>query len=129
MRIAIPVALLLLPAAACGGSTPTGTGAAPAAPSATPQVVQIHESEFKLDPAQITVRAGAVTFNLSDDGKASHDLHIAPAGTTNEIGSASRMQPGGTASFTVTLQPGTYDIWCGVGQHRQAGMQGTVKVT
>lgn len=128
----LPV-LAALALAACGGAAGTSaTGSTPTSPpaSAPPsvdasagQVVMIEESEFKLTPARISVKAGRVTFDLSDTGKASHDLHIAPAGTANEL------VAGGTATFTVTLAPGTYAIWCGVPGHRQAGMQGTVTAT
>ncbi|MBJ7601997.1 MAG: cupredoxin domain-containing protein [Candidatus Dormibacteraeota bacterium] len=129
----LPLAVLVI--AACGGgssgSGTAGTSAPSATTSPTPtaQVVTIHETEFKLDPALVTVKAGTITFNLMDDGKFPHDLHIAPKGTTNDVGAAQRMTAGGMTSFTVTLQAGTYDMWCAVDSHRQQGMQGTITVT
>ncbi len=141
--LAAPLAASLLaltaPLAACGGSpsaapsspaatgvaiAPSGGGSAPAAQSVT-----VHESEFKLDPAAVSVKAGTVTFQVVDDGQAPHDLHIAPKGSSAEVGASQRVTAGGTTSFTVTLQPGTYDMWCGVPGHRNLGMQGTVTVS
>lgn len=29
---------------------------------------------------------------------------------------------GSVEELTVTLQPGTYEVWCSVGNHRQRGM-------
>ncbi|MDQ6899836.1 MAG: cupredoxin domain-containing protein [Candidatus Dormibacteraeota bacterium] len=131
--LVLPLAVLII--GGCGGgSSSSGTSAssvpsATAAPTPTAQVITIRESEFKLDPAVVTVKAGTITFNLTDDGKFPHDLHIAPKGTTNEVGAAQRITAGGMTSFTVTLQAGTYDMWCAVDSHRQQGMQGTITVT
>lgn len=127
--LVLPLAAVVL--AACGGSSNSnGTAATTtAAPTATAQAVTIHEKEFSLDPAQLTLKAGTVTFSLTDDGKFPHDLHIAPAGTTNEVGASQQMTAGGTSTFTVTLKAGTYDMWCGVDSHRTRGMQGTITVT
>ena len=141
MRITLLISAVALLLAACGGSASstggptaatTATTAAPTtAPTTTPaaQVVTIQEKEFSLDPAQLTVKAGTITFNLVDAGKFSHDLHIAPTGTTGEVGASSQMTAGGSATLTVTLAAGTYDMWCGVDSHRQHGMQGTITVT
>ncbi|MCI0688061.1 MAG: hypothetical protein L0Y54_12600 [Sporichthyaceae bacterium] len=39
------------------------------------------------------------------------------------------IQPGGSSeSLTVTLQPGTYQLWCPVGGHRQQGMELSITV-
>lgn len=134
----LPLAVLALAACGGGGSpssgvSPAATTAAPATTTAAPnpaaQTVAIHETEFKLDPAQLTVRAGAITFNLMGEGKFPHDLHIAPKGTTNEVAGSQRMRAGGMTTFTATLRPGAYDMWCAVEGHRQQGMQGTITVT
>lgn len=132
MRALLIMPLAVLAIAACGSGS-SGSNASTPATAATPvptaQVVTIHESEFKLDPSTVTLKAGTVTFNLVDDGKFPHDLHIAPKGTTNELAASQRLTVGGTTTFTVALQPGTYDMWCAVDSHRQQGMQGSISVT
>jgi len=38
------------------------------------------------------------------------------------------VQKGGTSTVTATLKPGTYDFYCPVDGHRQAGMEGKLTV-
>ena len=38
------------------------------------------------------------------------------------------IEPGGTAQLAVDLQPGTYEMYCAIGNHRELGMDGTVTV-
>jgi len=36
---------------------------------------------------------------------------------------------GGSRKLTLTLKPGTYTFYCSVPGHRQAGMEGTLRVS
>jgi uncharacterized cupredoxin-like copper-binding protein len=39
------------------------------------------------------------------------------------------IDPGGAdETLTVTLQAGTYELWCPVGSHREQGMETTITV-
>jgi uncharacterized cupredoxin-like copper-binding protein len=38
------------------------------------------------------------------------------------------LQGGQSASLPVDLQPGTYEIWCPVGEHKAKGMTTTITV-
>ncbi len=138
-RVLLSVLLSVLAASvslACGGGTgaaqqgssPTAQAAAPS-PSPTPQTVNLTLSEFKFEPSAVTGKAGTFVFMLTSQGKFPHDLHIAPQGATTEIGAAPVMKPGEMQMLTVTLQPGVYTFWCGVGKHRSNGMEGTLTVT
>jgi uncharacterized cupredoxin-like copper-binding protein len=116
-------------AAACGGGGGSGTGST-STPTAAPtaQTVTFTETEFKIDTASTTLKAGSYTFDVQNKGGFPHDLHIAtPDGS--EIGATSVIQAGGSASLQVTLKAGTYQMWCAVDSHRARGMQGTLTVT
>jgi uncharacterized cupredoxin-like copper-binding protein len=111
--------------AACGGS---GSTSSTPTPAATPRTVSFSENEFTIAPATMTLKAGKYVFQAQNGGKFPHDLHIQPQGGT-DLASSTVMQAGQSANFQVTLQKGTYAIYCAVDSHRQRGMEGTVTVT
>jgi plastocyanin len=108
----------------CGGEGETAeTGAA--APSAA-QTVEIHESEFSLDPDQVTLDApGSYTFRAVNDGSADHALEIEGNGVEEET---ETVGGGESADMTVELDEGTYELYCPVGNHKDQGMVGRVVV-
>ena len=126
-------AVLTLLVAACGGTdTSTSAPAATAAPTAapTPQTVMFHMTEFKIDPQTVTLKPGDYVFQFMDDGKFPHDFHIAPQGSTTELAATTKpMKMGEADTLKVTLAKGVYTFWCGVGKHRQQGMEGSITVT
>ena len=88
---------------------------------ASGQSVTVTLTEFKLAVSKDTVQAGAVTFKVTNDGAMNHGFYVRGPGVakgTREIAK------GESASLTVTLSPGTYDVYCPLadGSHRQAGM-------
>jgi uncharacterized cupredoxin-like copper-binding protein len=97
----------------------TSTQATTTAPAA-PKKVAVSETEFKIQLATNALSAGRYTFELKNDGKIDHDLVVDGPGVDNEntpvIGS------GKTASLTVDLKSGTYELYCSVPGHKQAGM-------
>ena len=125
-------AVTALLVAACGGSSPSPAAQAGSSstPSAAPQVVTFHESEFKIDPATLSLKAGTYEFDFVDDGKFGHDFHLAPAGSTTDVAASSGvLKSGQSGSFTVALKPGTYTYFCAVPGHKDRGMVGTLTVT
>jgi uncharacterized cupredoxin-like copper-binding protein len=136
IAVAIPLTL-----AACGSSdssssttaaTDTG-GATSSTESSTTasggsgggETVDISETEFKLDPADATAKAGSVTLNASNDGTITHDLEIEGNGVEE---STDALDPGASGQVTVDLKPGTYEIYCNIADHRAQGMEGTLTV-
>ena len=88
-------------------------------------------TDFKFDRATYTAPAGAVTFTMPNQGARPHDIAIGTG--TNAIfqlvaGDGS-VAAGQSASGTFTFQPGTYEMWCPVGNHRAQGMIATFTVT
>ena len=113
-------------AAACGGGSGGGTASTPT-PAATPKTITFTETEFKIDPATSTVKAGDYTFTVQNKGAFPHDLHIAtPDGS--EVAKTDTLQANGSGTIQVTLKAGTYTIWCAIDGHRARGMQGTLTV-
>ena len=57
-----------------------------------------------------TLKAGKITFEVKNDGKIPHDLAIKGASRQDE----GDPDAGGSAKLTVTLKPGTYELYCTV---------------
>jgi uncharacterized cupredoxin-like copper-binding protein len=118
---------MALAAAACGGNG-TGSATSTPTPAPTPKTVSFTETEFKIDTASTTLKAGSYIFMVQNSGKFPHDLHIAtPDGS--ELAKTDLLQPSTSGTVQVTLKAGTYTIWCAVDGHRARGMQGTLTVT
>jgi plastocyanin len=104
-----------------------GTQEEPAATAATEgTVVTVTEKEFSISLSQTTFTPGVYTFVVNDEGSATHNLIIEGPGVTGAA--TSDISAGGTATLTVTLESGTYELWCGIGAHRASGMDMTITV-
>ncbi|HXM56227.1 MAG TPA: cupredoxin domain-containing protein [Candidatus Dormibacteraeota bacterium] len=115
---------------ACGGGNGSsgGSTAPTTQPSASASTVTFTETEFKIDTASTTLKAGDYTFQVDNKGQFPHDLHIAtPDGS--EIAKTDVINAGSSATVQVSLKAGTYTIWCAVDAHKARGMQGTLTVT
>ena len=113
---------------ACGGSTSGSGGGGGGSSASSAQTVEFKETEYTLAPATLTLKAGRYTFHVQNVGQFPHDLHVAASADGTEVGSSTVITAGQSASFSVTLRPGAYTLWCGVDAHRSLGMQGTITV-
>jgi uncharacterized cupredoxin-like copper-binding protein len=123
------IALAALAIAGCGGddneTTPAGGAASTGAGG---QTVNVSETDFKLDPADPTVKAGTVSFEVTNDGQVTHNLEV--EGPNGEEELPSDLAPGDSGTLTVDLtKPGTYEFYCPVDNHKQMGMEGEITVT
>ena len=133
-RRLLPVAagILALVAACGGGSTPSATPASPSAStgaSGSPSagVVAIEASEYKFDPATLSVPAGEVTFSVTNVGSVEHEFEIfRDANVVDEI---EGIVPGITLELTANLPAGEYTDGCKLAGHEEQGMKGTLTVT
>jgi plastocyanin len=120
--VALLILVLALPlAAGCGGEEDDagGDGAPPG------QSVQVSATDFAFDPSEITVGAGEVSIDLTNDGESPHAIEV----EGNGVEEASETINGGdSTTLTVDLDEGTYTIYCPVGDHRDRGMEGTLTV-
>ncbi len=121
--LALLIAVLAFGLAACGGDDEDGA----AEPSGTPlETIQISETDFKLEPATVDVdEAGLYTFRVVNDGQATHALEIEGSGIEEETDD---LGPGESAELTVELEAGEYELYCPVGDHKDRGMTGSLKV-
>ncbi len=108
--------LLLTGLAFSGAPTPKG-GAA----------VSVTLSEWKVELSERAIPAGAVTFTVANVGSIPHALEVEGQGIEQET---AVIQPGSTATLTLTLKPGTYEVYCPVGNdsHKKLGMETELKV-
>src|SRR5687768_4134739 len=81
---------------------PAETQSEPAAGGAG---TKVSLTEFAIDPANPTAKAGTVTYEVSNDGDAPHALEIEGNGIEEET---ETLASGGTATLTVELEAGEY---------------------
>ena len=104
-------------------STPSDTGGGAAA-GATALALQADPTgQLKFVETKLTAKAGDITITLTNASAVPHDVAIDGA-----PGVSDQVQDGGTADLTVNLPAGTYEYYCTVPGHRQAGMVGTLTV-
>jgi uncharacterized cupredoxin-like copper-binding protein len=130
LQPAAALAALTIGLAACGGgssssnnSTPAGSGASGGG-NGTPVNVTLKDFSITL-AGGTTLDPGTYTFNVTNEGPSSHNLTIDGPDVEDE---ATPTFPSGTQQLTVTLKDGTYEFYCSVPGHKQAGMDVEVKV-
>jgi plastocyanin len=106
-----------------------GTGTAGGA-SGTAKANAQNVVEIPTDPSgqlaykfkSATAKAGKVTVESKNDASVPHDIAIkgGPAGPV--------VSGGGVSKITANLKPGSYEFYCTVPGHEQAGMKGTLTV-
>jgi uncharacterized cupredoxin-like copper-binding protein len=99
-------------------SAPTSTGAGS---------VSLTESEFKITPANAKVsETGPVTIKVTNNGSITHALALQ---TPSGVVQTGHIAPGRSATLKVNVSKGgSYTFYCPIGNHKQAGMQGTLVV-
>jgi uncharacterized cupredoxin-like copper-binding protein len=75
---------------------------------------------------QLSAKAGKLTIDFANASPVEHDVTIAQGST---VLGATPVFTGGSKTLTLSLKPGTYTFYCSVPGHRQAGMEGTLKVS
>ncbi|HXY70558.1 MAG TPA: cupredoxin domain-containing protein [Gemmatimonadales bacterium] len=106
----------------------TALGAAGAPPAAAQATDAVRLTEWKVELASRAVPAGDVTFTVTNAGTIPHGFEVEGRGIEREI---ELIQPGQSASLTVTLRPGRYEVYCPVGgdSHKNLGMVARLQVT
>jgi plastocyanin len=137
------IALLALVAAGCGGDDDDDEGGGSGGATATTEeqapaedtgggggeatrltLVADPGGALKFDKTELTAKPGQVTVVMDNPSEVPHAVEIEGNGVEEETKTLTK----GTADVTVDLQPGEYRFYCPVGNHAQAGMEGTLTV-
>ena len=85
--------------------------------------IEIALNEYEMNPRNIRVASGAVTFVLRNEGRFAHNFHVEGPGVD---ATAEKLSPGRTVRLEVVLQGGEYKISCPLSNHDQRGMHGVL---
>ncbi len=80
--------------------------------------------QLKFLASSASAKPGKVTLKMVNKSSVPHDIAI--KGAVSQVGPI--VSGGGVSAITVTLAPGTYEFYCSVPGHEQAGMKGTLTV-
>jgi uncharacterized cupredoxin-like copper-binding protein len=124
MRPALAV-LAILALAACG-PTEEDEGATEGTPPAEGTAIEVVLTEFQID-MPTSIPAGAITFDVANSGEMTHNFEVEGNGVEETL--EEDLAPNQTASLSVELEPGTYTVYCPIGDHADQGMEIELEVT
>jgi plastocyanin len=124
---------LLTGLAACGGSDDEGSAAAGGGGGGGAESAELTLDATEgggglgFEPRRLEAPAGSVTIVMANPqgNQAPHAVALAGTGVDE---SGETVDAGGESTVTADLEAGEYTFYCPVGQHRQAGMEGTLTV-
>jgi plastocyanin len=139
LAVAVPITAGVL-IAGCGSSNnkstttapkpaPTNTaatGGAAAGGSSSLKLAADPSGALKFDKSKLDAKSGTVTITMSNPSSIDHAVAVEGNGVDED---GETVGQGGTSKVTVKLKPGTYEFYCPVDAHKQAGMEGTLTVT
>jgi plastocyanin len=106
----------------------TGTPAPPSSPAGKTTVLKLAADpggQLAYETQQLTAKAGTVSIEFANASPVEHDVTIAEG---SKILGATPTFVGGKRTLTLKLTPGDYVFYCSVPGHKQAGMEGKLKV-
>lgn len=103
----------------------TGAGSGTAAVGAEAATgLEVVSYDIYFEPAELMITANTdVTLTLPNNGVTLHNFSI------DELGVDVDIDPGATRQVTINAPAGTYEYYCNVPGHKQAGMKGTLTVS
>lgn len=102
-----------------------GTDTAPAGEATTLEIPVVDGTALEYEVTEISAPAGTITMTSTNPQTIPHNIAIdtADGPVLGEV-----VSDGGVSEITVELEPGTYEYYCSVPGHREAGMVGTLTV-
>ena len=105
---------------------PRTTAAARSGGGATLKFSAPADGSLKFDQKDATAKAGKVTVDFANPRSTPHAVEIEGNGVEEET---ETVTSGDAPPITVDLKPGTYEFYCPVPGHKEAGMKGTLTVS
>ena len=122
----VPAAFAALLLVACGAPTASPSAASPIAGAADP--IAVIERDFEITPAELSVDAGTVALQVTNEGPTPHNVTVRDA--DGDIVLATRnLRRGESEEISGTLESGEYTTYCSLPGHESLGMVGTLTVT
>ncbi len=96
--------------------------------AAAQTTTQVRLTEWKVELSSGTVPAGPVRFDVTNAGTIPHGFEVEGHGIERQT---PLIQPGHSATLSVTLRPGRYEVYCPVGEdsHKKLGMVARLDAT
>jgi plastocyanin len=112
--------------AATGGAETTTTGGGGGGGGETLQLAA-DPSQIAYDTDSLSAKAGSVTIDFDNPNDAlPHDVCVEAEG--EDLGCSDTVTGSKSTLDLQDLKPGSYTFYCSVDAHREAGMEGTLKV-
>ena len=92
------------------------------------RAIALRLDEFRIDPPHVAARAGALRIVARARGHLAHNLRVLSADEREVLARIPAMKPGVRGAIEVALPPGDYVWICSIGNHRELGMRGTLRV-
>jgi plastocyanin len=82
--------------------------------------------DFSITPQRLRAKPGRVTFRAVNRGAIGHTLRVMRG--DREVAAVKTLLPGASGTGSGTLERGTYELLCILGNHEELGMYGTLTV-
>jgi uncharacterized cupredoxin-like copper-binding protein len=99
-------------------ASPDGTTASPAPAQTITAEVGLTEYAIQMP---VSLAAGPQLFRVTNNGTSVHNLEVEGLGIEETF--ESNLSPGETQTMRLDLEPGTYQVYCPVSNHREQGME------
>ena len=106
-------------------TTTTDTSAAAGGKPTTLKIAADPSGQLKFDKSALSTTAGKVTISMDNPSDVPHAVAIEGNGVDV---AGKTVNKGGVSTATAALKAGTYEFYCPVDSHKQAGMEGKLTV-
>jgi len=92
-----------------------------------PAIIHMTAREWRYEPKEVNLSQGDVIFDVKNGGLIEHNFVVEDEAKKKRA-EIPYIEPGQTLETTVTLEPGTYTIYCSLPGHRDVGMIATLRL-